>query len=185
MNYFLLIFDILCLPITLVRLCLIYFYGSKYNIKSLKFLDVAMHADNKYFNQMNEEITINTLKTDIRVAIYESSKDDLVLNNNLIYHERENDLKKLEKFKKELENLESETKNNSLNNLVSKDETHDPNNILLENIETKNTNDDNGTEINSIMKYKKKIIDDKRFEDKINDAIKHELNFMSFDETMT
>jgi hypothetical protein len=60
------------LPVTLIRLMVIYFYGSKYSINGLKFLDTMMHADNKYFNQNLEselEPSTDTLKDDVRQII--------------------------------------------------------------------------------------------------------------------
>lgn len=58
------------IPITLIRLLIIYFYGSKYNINGLKFLDVMLHADNIYFNQnFNEDPPIDTISKDIRHVI--------------------------------------------------------------------------------------------------------------------
>jgi hypothetical protein len=87
MNLLLLIFDIIILPITLIRLLLIYLYGSKYNIQGLEFLDVMIHADNKYFNQIEENnvlsetktqthIKVNTIKDDIRQVINECSLEN-------------------------------------------------------------------------------------------------------------
>ena len=58
-NILLLIFDMLVLPITISRLVLIYFLGSRYGIDSLNFLDVMMHSEHKYFNQLD----INVLLT--------------------------------------------------------------------------------------------------------------------------
>lgn len=70
-GHILLLFDwIICLPITLIRLIIIYFIGSKYNIRGLHFLDVMMHANNKYFNQnCDDDPTIDTISSDIRKVI--------------------------------------------------------------------------------------------------------------------
>jgi len=85
-NIYLFVFDFLItLPITLIRLMLIYFFGSKYAIESFGFLDVMMHADKKYFNQEDADPTIDTINDDIRVKINLDSrynKDILVINNN-------------------------------------------------------------------------------------------------------
>jgi hypothetical protein len=60
----------LFIPVTLLRLGIIYFSGSKYNINGLKFLDVMMHAENKYFNQISDtDPTIDTSKQDVRTII--------------------------------------------------------------------------------------------------------------------
>jgi hypothetical protein len=45
MNLLLFVFDfIILLPITLIRLFIIYLYGSYYNIKDLEFLDILTHS---------------------------------------------------------------------------------------------------------------------------------------------
>jgi len=72
-NILLLIFDLLMLPITLIRVILIYLWGSKYCVKGFRFLDVIMHADNAYFNQEDCRI-IDTIGTDYRVAIRDDSR---------------------------------------------------------------------------------------------------------------
>lgn len=88
-NIPLLIVDIIFLPITLMRLFLIYLFGSKYNIKGFSFLDVILHADSPYFNQEDSKC-INTLKDDFRVVIRDDSRlfnIDLKkagINNNVI-----------------------------------------------------------------------------------------------------
>lgn len=75
MNLILFILDYtIFLPITLIRLILIYFYGAKYNIEGFEFMDVMTHADNKYFNQTEEEFKVDTIKDDLRYIIYNSSK---------------------------------------------------------------------------------------------------------------
>jgi hypothetical protein len=75
MNILLFILDLLLFPITLIRLILIYFYGSRYGIKNLEFIDVMMHASNKYFNQLeNDNNCIDTIDDDIRVKINYSSR---------------------------------------------------------------------------------------------------------------
>jgi hypothetical protein len=73
MNKYLLLFDIIFLPVTLVRLLLIYLWGSKYNVPNMSFLDVMLHADHPYFNQEGE-MSVNTTNSDVRCFIYENSK---------------------------------------------------------------------------------------------------------------
>lgn len=53
-NIPLFILDTILLPFTLLRIFLIYLFGSRYEIDGLGFLDVMMHANNKYFNKCNE-----------------------------------------------------------------------------------------------------------------------------------
>ncbi len=75
MNLILFILDFtIFLPITLIRLILIYFYGAKYSIDGFEFMDVMTHAENKYFNQTEDEFKVDTISKDIRYAIYDSSK---------------------------------------------------------------------------------------------------------------
>lgn len=80
-NIPLLIFDLICLPITIIRLFLIYFFGSRYNISSLQFLDVMNHATNKFFNQGQHNITIDTVPTDVRISINQASRINTELLN--------------------------------------------------------------------------------------------------------
>lgn len=73
-NVALLIFDLMILPITLVRLGLIYLWGSKYSIKGFTFLDVIMHSNNPYFNQDSGSNSIDTIDDDYRVVIRNDSR---------------------------------------------------------------------------------------------------------------
>jgi hypothetical protein len=51
MNIALFILDwIILLPVTVLRLILIYLYGSRYKIKGLEFLDIMLHAYYPKFN---------------------------------------------------------------------------------------------------------------------------------------
>jgi hypothetical protein len=106
----------LFLPVTLVRLGVMYFQGSKYNIDGLKFLDVMMHSDNKYFNQTQDsEPSIDTTTEDVRKIIkYDSHLYEMTeIKTNLV----ENIFKKEE----EEEDKEEEKKVNFTlnNNLIS------------------------------------------------------------------
>ena len=84
MNLILFLLDYtIFIPITIIRLILIYLYGSKYGIEGMDFLDVMSHADNKYFNQTEEEFKIDTLKDDFRYVVYNSSK----LSKNQVAYE--------------------------------------------------------------------------------------------------
>jgi hypothetical protein len=80
-NKLLFIFDLLVLPVTIIRSILIYFGGSRYGINKFDFLDVMLHAENKYFNQQEDNISIDTINTDIRTIINSSSylsNDELI-----------------------------------------------------------------------------------------------------------
>jgi hypothetical protein len=72
-NILLLAFDLIFLPVHLFRAIIIYFFGSKYNLKGFQFLDVIMHADQPYFNQ-DDCTVINTIGKDYRVIIRDSSR---------------------------------------------------------------------------------------------------------------
>ena len=73
LNIPLLVFDIILLPIHIVRMIIIYFCGSKYNLRGFQFLDVIMHADNPYFNQEDCRV-VDTIGTDYRVIIRDDSR---------------------------------------------------------------------------------------------------------------
>jgi hypothetical protein len=89
LNLPLLIFDLLFLPIHIIRAILIYFYGSKYNLKGFQFLDVIMHADKPYFNQENCCL-IDTIGKDYRVVIRDDSRLFPLDINKYIKIENEN-----------------------------------------------------------------------------------------------
>jgi len=67
-NIPLFVLDIILLPFTLLRVVFIYMLGSRYGINRLDFLDVMMHAKNKYFNRCNES-TLDIDDIDIKVSI--------------------------------------------------------------------------------------------------------------------
>lgn len=72
-NVPLFLFDLILLPVHLIRMIFIYFWGSKYNLKGFQFLDVIMHADNPYFNQDDCRI-VNTIGNDYRIKIRDDSR---------------------------------------------------------------------------------------------------------------
>lgn len=41
---------VVLLPITILRLVIIYLYGSRYNIPNLRILDIFQHSESRYFN---------------------------------------------------------------------------------------------------------------------------------------
>lgn len=68
-NLPLLIFDfVIMLPFTLIRILLIYFFGSRYNVKNCKFLDVLVHATGPFFNQQTVP-SVDTIDDDVRMVI--------------------------------------------------------------------------------------------------------------------
>jgi hypothetical protein len=73
MNKHLFIFDLVFFPITIIRLLIIYFNGSRYNINGFEILDIMQHSKNKYFNQQEINISIDIDDEDIRRTIYNSS----------------------------------------------------------------------------------------------------------------
>jgi len=64
---------------------LIYFFGSKYNLKGFTFLDVLMHADKPYFNQEDCRL-IDTMGIDYRVVIRDDSRIFPMDLNNYFKH---------------------------------------------------------------------------------------------------
>lgn len=72
-NIPLLIYDLVLLPLQIVRLIIIYYWGSKYNLKGFTFLDVIMHADKPYFNHDSNN-TINTESEDYRCTVRDDSR---------------------------------------------------------------------------------------------------------------
>lgn len=69
---------IILLPVTLLRLVLIYLSGSRYNIPGLKFIDIMMHASKPKFNK--GKMTLDTEDTDLSTEIknYVSKKDESI-----------------------------------------------------------------------------------------------------------
>lgn len=91
-NLPLFVFDIILLPITLIRLLLIYLFGSRYSIKGFRFLDVAMHADKPGFNKSEIGQTIHTIGDDYRVVIRDDSRlypYDITENAHLLHVQNE------------------------------------------------------------------------------------------------
>ena len=72
-NIILFLFDLVLLPISVLRLVIIYYFGSKYNLDGFRFLDVVTHADKPYFNKDDPNI-INTLHDDYRMVLRDDSK---------------------------------------------------------------------------------------------------------------
>jgi hypothetical protein len=103
------------LPITLIRLFLIYFNGSRYNVQSLSFLDVMLHSEHKYFNQLKKEYSVDTETEDVRATINKSSRLNYIKNDtkndtkNDIKNNTKNDIKR--DMKDETKNLHSQTHN--------------------------------------------------------------------------
>jgi hypothetical protein len=122
-NIPLFILDLLCLPITMMRILFIYFYGSRYGIHSLYFLDVIMHSKHKYFNQLNKEYNIDTENEDIRLSINKSSRF-IELSNNI-----KNDIDNLNKIALATRYI---INNDNTNKLFNKKQ---PNNTKLVNID--------------------------------------------------
>ena len=72
-NIPLLILDFLVLlPVSIIRLCIIYMYGSKYNVPNFKVLDVMMHSDKPNFNSK----TVSTESQSIQHAVKEMVDSD-------------------------------------------------------------------------------------------------------------
>jgi len=113
-NVPLLLFDILCLPITVIRIILIYFFGSRYNIENNKFLDILLHSENPYFNQNNEP-SVDTISLDIRMVIKNETKlsDDVIEQNDNIIDEL-----KHEDNSSDLQNETNSKEKQNINNIL-------------------------------------------------------------------
>lgn len=151
-NLLLFIFDfIITLPITLIRLILIYLYSSKYNIESLGFLDIMMHADKRFFNQEDPYPTLDTLKDDIRVKVNYDSR----LNKDILVVSKYNDCSKctelLSIFNKQIESNNSKLQNNNIHELKnheykSESDINDNNDIFIKKDEKNNENNKYSTQ---------------------------------------
>jgi len=209
-NIPLLLFDLICLPITVIRLILIYFFGSRYNIPSIQFLDVMIHATNRFFNQGQQNITIDTVPTDVRLSINRASRIDAEL------------LDEYAKFSLEKRNKNNDTKSNDTksndtksNDIKSNDIKSNDNDIKSNSSNQKKSifgqkgettivlhSDKNVTneEIKRLQRLLPKILsqislmsDDKndyidtdnidisKLDKKLDDEIKNELDFLSYD----
>jgi hypothetical protein len=125
MNIYLLVIDLIFLPFTLTRWFFIYFWGSRYGINGLKFLDVMNHAENSYFNQEGSP-TIDTIDTDIRTVIK---------NDTRIFDVEIEPKPKLESEVKQ-PNSPFQNKNTNENGLVEKENINkfiNQNNLFIEN----------------------------------------------------
>ena len=81
MNLLLFVFDfIILLPITLIRLFIIYLYGSYYNIKDLEFLDILTHS------KKNTNV-FDKIKTETERIYKEKYKNNNNKNNKKIFNE--------------------------------------------------------------------------------------------------
>ena len=124
------------LPITLIRLFIIYLYGSRYNIDELRFLDVMMHSENKFFN--GEIEVVDTIR-DQTVSF--KSQDQIVRNqNNIKIFSKDTDTIsniKSNKFKIKETNIKEDIEKikNSLDS-ISDNSDNNQQTIKLENIET-------------------------------------------------
>jgi hypothetical protein len=74
MNKILVFFDLLMLPVTVMRMIIIYFFGSRYNINGFEFLDIMNHSEKRFFNQEDDNPKVDLINKDLRECIYESSK---------------------------------------------------------------------------------------------------------------
>lgn len=71
------------LPITLLRLVIIWLYGSRYNIPNFKIFDIVMHADKKKFNMGQKQVRTmkDNLKDEVRDLVKDSD-DEIVKRRN-------------------------------------------------------------------------------------------------------
>lgn len=171
-NIPLLIFDIVCLPISLIRLIFIYFFGARYNVPSLQFLDVMNHATNPYFNQGQKCITIDTENMDVRISINHSSRINAEIIN--------------ETLKSPINNKKSNnahdvafTQLNEVNPLKDSRYNKYTDDVALtqqkEMNQSKITRDNSDTDFNNM--------DIDKLNKKLDEEIRRELDFLSYDPT--
>ena len=192
-NIFLFIFDILCLPITLIRVILIYFFGSRYGIDCL---DIMMHANNKYFNQLNNIQSIDVVDDDIRVSVYKTSRidfDNIEHKDKLIniineIHDNNNNYDDI--YNKIYDKIEETVydEEQKLDNIseYTHDITDDKDNKELDITDNKDDKElDINININAKQFIKKKHDTDEILTGKMNEQIRKKLDFMSLDEATT
>jgi len=122
-NIVLLLFDLLVLPISVIRLIIIYYFGSKYNLEGFKFLDVINHSDKPYFNKDDQNI-VSTLKEDYRMTIRDDTRLypvdvlNFVKNNISLIQDKQERLENTENSEdyQEIENDENRDIINSIKN---------------------------------------------------------------------
>ncbi len=109
----------LFLPITIIRLIFIYLYGSRYNIDGMEVFDIMTHADQPYFNQEKDKLTVDTMGKNIQQSVYDASiiteyNDDFnnkkYSNDNL---EKSNSNKNQEIESQKISNIGNDIQSNS------------------------------------------------------------------------
>jgi hypothetical protein len=186
-NIPLLLFDLVCLPITIIRLSFIYFFGSRYNVPSLQFLDVMAHATNRYFNQGIADITVDTVPVDVRLSINRSSRVDPELITEIVREPTNRDRDR-NKDRKSIFGQKGETTIvlrsdrsvspediSKLQKLLPKilSQISPPNDRLGDTNEINDINDINDIDISNI--------DASKLDKRLDDEIKKELDFLSYD----
>lgn len=155
-NIPLLILDFLVLlPVTILRLVIIYLYGSKYNIE---LLDVIMHADGKYFNGKSK--SINTIKKDmgnvIKSMIDKKNKPKINIKKeeSVIKSSVDEDIEKLTNM---INNLVNKRKN--IKKQDKKDKFNEYSEVSIKNkINTENTESITEDEFSFMFSEDKKLI---------------------------
>jgi len=139
MNIPLLILDFLILlPISLLRLGIIYMYGSRYNIPNMRVLDVMMHANEPNFNKgLN---VIRTEKDNINDVVIEMVDPD----NPKLSKKKLNNINKLDHITNVINNIMSENEDSFVES--SDDE--------LEIIDHTNSTTDTETEVHKTQSIK-------------------------------
>lgn len=109
---------IVILPVTLLRLFIIYVYGSRYNIPSFEILDVMMHAKDPKFNNGGSDVDVNEKNiANVINDMINPTKNITELPNNSRLHKKPSDKsrkkpsnKSSNKINKELCELEKKSK---------------------------------------------------------------------------
>lgn len=116
-NIPLLILDfVVVLPVTLLRLFIIYMYGSKYNVPKFELLDIIMHATNPKFNYGTKSITTNNKNVMSAINDILNENEQNCIPKSAKKNKSNND--ELELLNDELDDLQQEIDTDTICNLI-------------------------------------------------------------------
>ena len=111
LNVPLLVLDyIVILPITILRLFIIYIYGSRYNVSGLEILDVMMHAKDPKFNNGKTEVDVKDKNISNVIHDMINPVKSVPKSINDTKHVKKQSNKSSNKINKELHKLEKSSK---------------------------------------------------------------------------
>ena len=188
---------ILILPLTILRLFLIYMFGSRYNIPNLKIFDIIQHADTKQFNNKNitteYQSATSTLTKMLNGTNYNSKNPQ---NNNSTKH-TDNSIKNISHDDYASTQHSIKNKKITLNDLIMTSNTHTTNtefitnseDIYIKNVDQNNVNDNIRDNMeDNISKLIQKYIEESEAEADDQNVIKfsnaEELDELSKEQTL-